>query len=487
MKLTELVHQLRNHAASTLTEISLNGKSLTISFRDIYERVMSACQRLNNHGIRPGQVIALHGPNSIDYVIWDLAATELGVVLLAIPEEFDIITATALADEYNACLLIVEDFSGASGRHVLPIQLATLPEQLPIRSDALPDHTPDLHTKVFSSGTAGKLKGLNISRSGTEYVLTEFIKTYEINETDQHLIFLPFSNYQQRMSLYGCIYTGVSIIVSPYQRVFEAMRNTRPSFLIAPPVFFETALQLQQKSSQLSLPELFGGNIRFLITGMAPIKLSTLNAYWKNGLTLYDAYGLTETGMVAWNSTAAHRLGSVGYPLDRTHIVLNEDDEIIIKRPHPLSLGYFKADADDNFNTFTENGIATGDYGSFDHDGYLHLTGRKKDIIVLNNGKKFHPREVEENIRQHANIKDVIVAMNKPGSHVIAIVPIPSNQISSTNEASVRDAIIQSNNRLDGYKRVAQIIFTDIDVFRDARFVTRNMKLNRKTITSFFC
>lgn len=485
MLLADLLTRLAHNTLSSVVEIGMEGQRRELSFPQLYEKVNGLRNRLTRSGFKHGNIIAIHATNSIDYIAWDIAVASLNGILLAIPEDPDRCTSEFIFNQNHAVLLASDSYAGPNCTHVVTLDDAR--PELPLLWQTENTNSADLHSKVFSSGTTGNLKGINISRAGTEYIVSEFIDTYGLNERDRHLIFLPFSNYQQRMSVYGCLYAGCSIVLAPYQKVFQAIKTERPSFLIAPPVFFDTALQLWQQTGMAApLLDFLGGNIRFLITGMAPAKLKTLEAYWQNGLSLYEAYGLTETGMVTWNSPHGCRLGSVGRPLNRDHIAFADDGEIIIDRPYPLSIGYFGVDAAEVRHTFTPLGILTGDFGTFDENGFLFLKGRKKDLIILNNGKKFHPYEVEDHIRRNTPVKEVIVAASTDGSRVMAIVPTGSNYIAPKEEDEIRKYIVRSNSSLEPHKRVSYVIFTELDVFRDSRFITRNLKLNRSAVLNHF-
>jgi long-subunit acyl-CoA synthetase (AMP-forming) len=478
-----LLNRLRQLPHHTLTEIDACGEKQVISFAQLEERVAELQRKLEHAGARAGMLICLQAPNSIDYVVWDLASSSLGIALLTPVEEHSREEVERLANEHGAALLVSSSFTGEG---VLAPAISALPETLTLRTQSpSPSITQDVHALVFSSGTTGQLKGIRISRKGTEEVVARFAEAFALSERDVHLIFLPFSNYQQRMSVYGCIAFGVDIVLCAYQRVFQTLKTEAPTFLIAPPVFYDTALQVATSLGPGRLSQLLGGRIRFLITGMAKTNVDTLRRYWEAGLNLFEAYGLTETGMVAWNTPSHTKLGSVGKAIRPDEVRIQPDGEVMVKRENPLALGYFGAVAGAE-EVFTADGIATGDYAQVDADGFITLQGRKKDIIVLNNGKKFHPAEVEETLQRETALRDVVIVCDDGEGLVTAIIPRQSNRLSVADDAANERKIMGASQALEPHKRVGRVLFTDADVLGDRQFRTRNFKLDRASIARFF-
>jgi long-chain acyl-CoA synthetase len=475
--------KLQQFARHTVTEIAGCGTKRSVSFSELGGRVDALVTKLTRSGVRSGMVVCLQAPNSIDYAVWDLATLSLGAVLLTPLEEQPRDEVERLAEVHGAALIVTGAWQ-AEG--VLPPSIDELPDQVSLRPDARPvGGSDDLHSLVFSSGTSGHLKGIRISRKGTEEVVERFAKAFGLGEGDEHLIFLPFSNYQQRMSVYGCISMGVDLTLCAYQRVFQTLKSSPPTFLIAPPVLYDTALQVAASLGPNRLPQILGGRIRFLITGMAKTNPDTLRVYWDAGLKLYEAYGLTETGMVAWNTEQHTKLGSVGRAIAADEVVLRPDGEVVIKRDNPLSLGYF-GPVPDAEEVFTTEGIVTGDYAEVDPEGFITLKGRKKDIIVLNSGKKFHPAEVEEAVQRGAALRDVVVVCDDHDGLVTAIIPRKSNRLGAGDEGAAELRVLRASHALEPHKHVGRVLFTDTDVLGDRQFRTRNLKLDRASVARFF-
>ena len=257
------------------------------------------------------------------------AALATGARLKAFGDTTEIDDPRAFIAEHRLALLIADEPVPADTPAV--VRPGGAPAPGAAAPDAVVIDVDDIHSLVYSSGTSGRLKGVEISAKGTEYVINRFIDAFGMTGRDRHLIFLPLANNQQRLSVYLCLWLGADLVLAPYQRVFQAVRKEGPTFLIGPPVFYDTALQLYTKSGgDASLGDFLGGRIRFMITGMAPIRRETLDGYWSRDVPLLEAYGLTETGMVAWNTPDRHRVGTVGQLMDPESVTFLDDGEVII-------------------------------------------------------------------------------------------------------------------------------------------------------------
>jgi long-subunit acyl-CoA synthetase (AMP-forming) len=480
MKLDELAERQARHQQATIVEIDAAGRRREMTHAELGELARARAETLLSAGVLPGHAIGIQARNGIDWVAWDLAALRVGAFLQAYPDEKEIGDVGELLRENGLALLITD-----GAEHPSALDVAGAGHGKTVAAGARRHDEPNLHSLVYSSGTAGKLKGLKISRTGTEYVIDRFIDAFSATADDAHLIFLPLWNYQQRLSVYCCLWLGATFTLAPYQRVFPAVKAERPAFLIGPPVFYDTIAQLHRKTGGgESLRDFLGGRIRFLITGMAPIRRQTLDAFWAAGVPLLEAYGLTETGMIAWNTPDAHQVGSVGRLIDPQAVRFLSDGELLIRRPAPLSLGYFEADAQTADETFRPDGwIATGDYGTLDADGFLTLLGRKKDVLVLGSGRKVHPAAIESVLADVEGVAEVIVVPARQGLGAIVTPAVAGDEELRT---ALRRRIEEVNHKFDPYERIVATVFSDQGLRADPRFMTKNMKLSRPAAAAFF-
>jgi long-chain acyl-CoA synthetase len=367
---------------------------------------------------------------------------------------------------------------------------------------------------TFSSGSSGKLKTLRVTGSGTKQTIVTFCSLFEFLPDDLFLIFLPLSSYQQRIMVYGCILFGTELGVIDALQLFKAFLLWRPTLLLAPPILFENvhldfvrglrrlaphrrlafrllnalqaALPLPALRARLAriayakLHALFGGRIRILWTGMAPIRTPTLRFFSRAGLELYEAYGLNECGPIASNSAAAHRLGSVGRPIVPGSIVLAPDGEILVKNPLPIANGYEDCEPGDAERVFRADGlIGTGDLGYFDAAGFLYLTGRKQETIVTREGQKISPELLEKKVNEHpAVLQSVVFGNHLPALAAVVVVETLDEATRQAIEAHVAGI----NEAEAACFAIQQVHLTTAKFSADNGQLTRNLKLDRRAI-----
>ncbi|MBA2239494.1 MAG: AMP-binding protein [Lysobacter sp.] len=489
MNFDHLFETAGKYASAQISAKRSNGEDCTVTFVEFLQEASAVADRLTAAGITKGMQIALQAFNCYEYLLWDLAAIRVGAVLLAIPEDMSPDAIEAIARQQCVALWICErgeDFAAIPNKVVLADSLAKDPLIVDLDAPVLEDD--DLHSRVYSSGSSGYLKGLNISRRGSELLVADFIADFELCQSDSHLIFLPLSNYQQRLSVYGCLWSGASFKVARHTSIFQDLGRYKPSFIIAPPAIYENIYNIYGRAGQAKdkLAAFLGGNIRFMITGMAPIRYDVLQAFHEHGVCLLEAYGVTETGMIAWNTMRNQRIGSVGLPIHPEHVHFTSDSEIIVKRPFPLCNGYFDSPESDNAGTFlADGGIATGDIGALDADGYLTLSGRRKEIIVTNGGAKFHPEEIERSLSSVDGVKNAIVLMSKNDGRLVAVVILYSHddqEAASRIESGVREI----NASIPSYKSIHRWVLSDIAPSIENGMLTRNLKFDRKGVYLHF-
>jgi long-chain acyl-CoA synthetase len=184
----------------------------------------------------------------------------------------------------------------------------------------------------------------------------------------------------------------------------------------------------------------FGGRLHQLYSGGAALDVDVARAFERMGLRIFQGYGLSETSpVIATNTPSAYRVGSVGRPLPDVEVRIALDGEIQTRGPHVMR-GYIDR-PDLTAAVLGDDGwLRTGDLGHFDSDGYLYVTGRAKDVIVLGGGKKVYPDEVEQLLAQHAGFAEVCVlgvAARHGNEEVCAvIVPASPDEIDAESEVS---------------------------------------------------
>lgn len=498
MKLDDILGRLRDQPC-TLTFVNDKGVDTVKTFHELHCDTLAVVERLKSLGVTAGCRIGIAAPSAYPWMAWDLACMTLGCVSVALPNEKPQRPLNEFIEMYQLSLLAVDaawlDDTARAHERVVDTDWATA---TPVRQiSPLPlTHAPGTHSLVFSSGTTGKTKGLTISAPGTENLLNLYHDAFGVEPGERFLTFLPFANYQQRMVYYFCLYHRVDFVSVPFPLLFAGLKKHKPTFVIAPPILYETlqsltrasvGVQAAQDREALSskLAELTGGNMRYMITGMAPIKRAALDFFWDCGLPLYEAFGITEAGMVAWNKPGRLKVGTVGTPAEAGTVSLSEEGEVIVTRDALLSIGYFESSPEDAQSTFIgPHSVATGDIAEFDSEGFLRIIGRKKDAIITKNGEKFHPEPIESLIQGDPRVSVAVVMASERAGLAAVISTKQHGDPVVTQELRAHVAAI--NEGLPAQQQVKQLVFTDREFTAETGLRTKNLKLNRKAIAATF-
>ncbi len=176
------------------------------------------------------------------------------------------------------------------------------------------------------------------------------------------------------------------------------------------PAELQTAFDASEEALYKNVRALFGGRIRECVTGAAPIAPEILRFFYACGVPVMEGYGMTETATSATvNRTTddGFRFGSVGKPLDGVEVRIAEDGEVLVKGPN-IFQGYYKNDAATD-EALEDRWLHTGDLGRLDEDGFLYITGRKKDIIITAGGKNITPANLENGLKQSRWVSQAVV------------------------------------------------------------------------------
>jgi len=320
-----------------------------------------------------------------------------------------------------------------------------------------------LATLIYTSGTTGRPKGVQITHSN---FLAECGNVVEAASDlfkkpgGSTLLFLPVAHVFGRMVQIGSIHAGLHLAhcSDPVGRLPQDLASFKPTFVLAVPRIFEkiyngaeakaeaagkgkifrkaadVAIAYSESKDKGRTPPLLslkhalfdklvyskiragmGGAVEAAISGGAPLGTRLGHFYRGVGVTILEGYGLTETTAGATlNLTSALRIGSVGRPIPGTSIKIADDGEVLISGPIVMDYGYWRNEAA-NAESLDGAWFKSGDLGRLDEDGYLYITGRKKEIIVTAGGKNVAPAVLEDRLRAHPLISQcMVVGDNQP-------------------------------------------------------------------------
>ncbi len=301
----------------------------------------------------------------------------------------------------------------------------------------------ELSLLVFTSGTTGKGKGVMLTQNNIISNIVHGMKLVSISDKAVAVL-PPHHTFGSTINLLGHLSLGCELYISGgLKYIQKELKEEKPKHLVLVPLYLETfyrkiwanikkegkeelVKKMMKASNALrktgidlrrklfsSILAAFGGELELVICGGAPINKEILEAYDAWGVTVLNGYGITECSpLIAVNRNKIQVPGSVGFviPEDKVFIADPNSDgegEIRVKGPNVM-LGYYK-DPDATVEAFDENGyFKTGDYGTF-KNGVLSITGRKKNLIILSNGKNVYPEEIECEFIAVPGLLDIVV------------------------------------------------------------------------------
>lgn len=367
-------------------------------------------------------------------------------------------------------------------------------------------YTPDLEKLcaiLFTSGTTGTSKGVMLCERNLCTAAYACDMTTPYDQNTRLVSVLPqHHTYEMTTVHMAGLNLGLSTFINDSLKY--VMRNFaayKPTALVLVPLFVETIHkrindEIKKKgmtgkvktgkniaNAALKVgidlrPKLFsqitnalGGSVTSIICGGAPVSPDILRDFYSYGITIYEGYGITECSpLVSCNPPVGKpRFGSVGLPvygvtvkIDKTH----EDDETgeILVKGDNVMMGYYKNE-EATKEVFTEDGwFRTGDIGYLDKDGYIYITGRKKNVIILSNGKNVFPEELEEHLSHSELIKESVVIGRADESGEIAITALihpDYEKLEGKSEEevdkAVRDAVNDINRSLPSFKHMTAV------------------------------
>jgi len=280
------------------------------------------------------------------------------------------------------------------GRRTLP----RLADELRRREERLgPD---DLATIMYTSGTTGNPKGVMLTHGN---LLSNSLAALEVmshGPDDLVLTWLPFTHiYARTVDHYICMASGTPVaLAESADALIQNLEDVRPTQFASVPRFYEKVLSsvssADAKETSRCLRRIFGPRIDWMSSGGAPLPSSIARAYADAGLLVLQGYGLTETSpIISFNRKECYKLDTVGRPLPGVEVRIAADGEVLTRGPNVMK-GYWN-DTAATAEAIRDGWLYTGDLGELDADGFLRITGRKKDLLVLSNGKKVAPSLVE--------------------------------------------------------------------------------------------
>ena len=402
---------------------ALSNQVDTITYKELGERVARRRAFIEGLGLPKGSHIAIWDRNSQDAIELYLAVTSAGYVVMNLPAMLPEMAVIGSCMKFDiAAIFVREEFmpmtTKLQGVKVLPA--ASIADQGVPSADINPDSPAAI---FFTGGTTGQPKGAVLNhRALMRGNYNTIFKPGPIIGVHRYIALLPLSHvFGAIAGLCGCFYSGnLMFTCEDMKATIGKLPVIRPTLLVIVPGICDILAGL----CKMYGPQ-FLGSLKMIISGAANVPPRLTEIFTKMGVTFCFGYGLTETAnLTSANADAVTHPTSIGkiYPGQETRIV---DGELWVKGDNVFS-GYYK-DPEKTAEVLTPDGwLRTGDLCRFDEDGFLYITGRIKNLIILSNGENVSPESLEEPFYADPCVRDAMVKEDElNGQQVIAVEILP--------------------------------------------------------------
>ncbi|MGN6371931.1 MAG: AMP-dependent synthetase/ligase [Solirubrobacteraceae bacterium] len=405
----------------------------------------------------------------------------------------------------------------------------------------------DLATLVYTSGTTGPPKGCLLTHANILYTARAYAKRLMLAPTHSFYQFLPLAHVLARVAQFVAIDVGAQVTYwgGDSKRIVEELAEVRPTHFPAVPRIYEKihgailgqiedgpplqrtlfrraltqSRSLRRMRAQGARPNpiqrarhrlldalvlskvrnIFGGRLEAALVGAAPIARELLEFFDACGIVVLEGYGLTESTAAATLNTAEElRLGTVGRPLPGVELKVAPDAELLIRGPNVFE-GYYKNQAATREAIDADGWLASGDLGAITDEGYLVVTGRKKDLIITSSGKNITPANIENALRDTRWISEAVV-YGDARPYLVAMVTLdrdeqgklaerlhlPGDTAAMAHDDRVRTVVQQAvdevNSKLARIEQIKRFAILDHDLSQDGGELTPTLKVKRAVV-----
>jgi long-chain acyl-CoA synthetase len=523
-------------------------------YLDAAEEIAAGLEAL---GIRRGDHVAICSETRAEFYLADQGILMNGCVAAALYPSYpaaELLRTIALAE---AKALFVEDAKTLAALRDAPVQhfilltgeapgaisLASLRSHGRRAAEVRPEDDAILY---LTSGATGEPKRVMVTQGSLTANIHMGPGVIPLTPDDITIAFLPSAHIAQRVVVEMLpMLTGTPVsFAESLMKLPGELKAVKPTFFLGPPRVWERMYssiraEVQKKSglaqkafqaavglgrsaarlrragksvpAYMSVPlgladrlifaqirERLGGRLRVAISGAAPLSADLAEFFEAIGMPLIEGYGLTEGGVAAFNPVNAPRPGSIGKPLNGVEFRTSDEGELLVRSP-ALSSGYHN-DPAATAELIEDGWLHTGDIGTIDGDGYIYITGRKKELIVSSNGKKIFPARVETLFKFEPLISQLLLAGDRL-PHLVALFTIHTaiaESVPGANGAGVplheappviaevQRIVTRINKQLAPFEQIKRFRILPRDFSIDHGEVTATMKVRRKQVMENF-
>ena len=435
---------------------------------------------LKQSGVQAGDAVGILAPNSVGFVKAYLAINTYGGVAVLLPPHLDAMTVFGCSMKFGLKAIVYDaslEASVAFTREKNPaLALIEATATADDTTDAVSPCADSLSTVIFTGGTTGKSKGAKLSHRAVIRGIKNGCYGYRGVFEQRYFLVLPLTHvFGLIRNTLTSLYTGSSLFICKNPKnMFKDIAVHRPTIMILVPALAEMALNLSKQFGK----NMLGEDMKTIICGAAPVPPYLVREYDKFGIQVCPGYGLTESAnLVSGNPEALAKPESVGliYPGMDYKIV---EGELWLKGVNMMD-GYFGDE--ENAVAYEDGWFKTGDLVRIDEEGFLYITGRIKEIIVLASGENISPAELEVKFYALDGVQDCFVydiTENGVQQLVLEVVPrMAALKAMGIEDVGtyLTDQIKEVNNTLPAFEKINKIIIRDSDFIR-----TPAMKIARQ-------
>ena len=476
-----VLHAIDKYATLTPDAMALQGYKTSISYAALAREITATQTGFLKNGMSRIGLLLENGPA---WAIIDLATLSNKSVLVPLASFFSdqqllhIISSasldTIITDDPGRLMNLlpqarVRPRARIAGHNIWHLSLPATPKT------GLPNGTVKI---TFTSGTTGTPKGVCLDETSISSVALSLSQIMEVTKEDKHMALLPLSVLLENIAgLYVALLRGVPCFLpslpelgcegsrtTDFIRLFTTVKQQHATSIILIPEMLQALLAIVEQGLELT-------DLRFIAVGGASVSPALLKKAADLGLPVYEGYGLSEcASVVAVNTPRSVRTGSVGKILPHLKVAIADNHEILVSGP--VYAGYLRESVNHCGKT-----LATGDLGYVDSDGYLYVTGRKKNVFITSFGRNISPEWIEREIQAQPPIAQAVVYGESRPWNVAVIVPRKN-----ATKTQIEDALHTVNRTLPDYARVARWLLADEAFTPQNKQYTMNGRPRREQI-----
>ncbi len=468
------------------------GQTKIVSYRKMIELAENLSYYLEKQGIKKGDSLGIHLPNSFEWVISDLAGLRLGAKVVPIYKNISAQDLNFIIKNSKIKILITDVQEKIENVKVLEVNnFEKYLNHKVNQKNHKKINNDDIATICYTSGSSGKPKGALLTHKNILHIMKN--QPFKINEKDTFISYLPLSHmFERTCGYYSSLYNGATIVLcKDFSKLMEYCEEFKPTIMLTIPRMIEKMEKKVEEnflSRNLSKTPLLrylikkklrrrlGGRLRFMVSGGAPLDKKLAKKFWKLGIRIYEGYGMTECApVISSNYENNNKFGSVGIPMKDVKIKIH-NGKIFVKAPSVMK-GYTNRKL--TSERFKKGWLNTGDLGFFDKKGFLHILGREDNCIIMSNGKKTFPEPIEREITKIKGVEQAVVfGSNKP--YLTALI------YATKNKKELNKYIEKLNQKFSNHQKIRKFDFIHEPLTPENGMLTPTLKVKREEVFKKF-